>query len=46
MAVRREHVPVLCEGRRLADRFEEEGALRAALEAAPVVTLRFSLSPS
>lgn len=41
-----EHVSVLCEGRRLADRFEEEGALRAALEAAPVVTLRFSLSPS
>jgi len=41
-----EHVSVRCEGRRLTGRFEEEAALHAALEDAPVVTLGFSLSPS
>jgi Protein of unknown function (DUF3891) len=37
---------VRCEGRRLVDRYETEGALHAALEAAPTVALAFSLRPA
>ncbi len=38
-----ERVVVHCEGRRLADRFDDEEAMRAALERAPWTTLRFEL---
>jgi len=40
-----ERVVVHCEGRRLADRFADEEAMRAALARAPWTTLRFELVP-
>lgn len=40
-----ERVVVRCEGRRLEQRFDDQRALQAALERAPVVTLEFSLVP-
>ncbi len=40
-----ERVVVHCEGRRLADRFDDEEAMRAALARAPWATLRFELVP-
>jgi len=39
------HVTVRCEGRQLVERFDNEQGLYAALGEAPVVTLRFDLSP-
>jgi uncharacterized protein DUF3891 len=41
---RDESVTLRTEGRRLAGRFDDEGSMRAALEAAPWVTLEFRLS--
>jgi len=38
-----ERVELRCEGRRLVGSFEDEQAMRAALDAAPWVTLRFEL---
>ncbi len=40
-----ERVSVHCEGRRLAGRFDDEEAMRAALARAPWATLRFELLP-
>ena len=42
----RDRVAVHCEGRRLEGRFEDEDAMRAALDRAPWVTLRFDLEPA
>jgi uncharacterized protein DUF3891 len=42
----RERVVVRCEGRRLDERFANEVAMRAALESAPWVTLRYELEPA
>jgi hypothetical protein len=39
-------VVVRCEGRRLAGRYGDEAAMRAALAASPWVTLEFELSPA
>ena len=39
-------VRVRCEGRRLAERYEDEGSMRAALAGAPWVTLTWTLVPS
>lgn len=40
----RAHLTLHCEGRRLAGRFEDEAAMRAALAASPWVTLEFELA--
>lgn len=39
-------VALVCEGRRLTDRYTDEEAMRAALAAAPWVTLDFTLRPA
>lgn len=39
-------VALVCEGRRLPDRFTDETAMRNALDAAPWVTLDFTLRPA
>jgi hypothetical protein len=43
---RAERVDVHCDGRRLTGRFDDEAAMRAALDAAPWLTLSFRLSPA
>jgi Protein of unknown function (DUF3891) len=40
-----ERVRVRCDGRRLTETFDDEDAMRAALERAPWVTLEFELAP-
>ena len=41
-----DRVEVRCDGRRLSGRFDDEEAMRTALERAPWVTLEFDLSPA
>jgi hypothetical protein len=41
-----ERVRVRCDGRRLTGTFDDEAALRAALDAAPWLTLEFELAPA
>lgn len=41
----REHVTLVCEGRRLSETFSSEAVMREALNHAPWVTLHFSLFP-
>jgi Protein of unknown function (DUF3891) len=42
----RDRIGVHCEGRRLERRFEDERAMRAALQSAPWKTVRFELEPA